>query len=117
MSLLINDVSTTGSTSVNPPSYVETYWPAEGDVITTRQSRQNGTIVLDPQGDLNEVTLIWPPDNVSQVGQIRRIAVVSGSIANLVIPDTTIYNQTTAMMNSDFPEYQKIMASTWMRII
>lgn len=100
-------------------SYVEDYWPTEGQVITTRQNAQNGTIILEMENGeaIEELTLIWPPDNVSQIGQIRRIAVLSGSIANLVVPDTTFLNGQPSMMSSDFMEFQKIRPNTWMRML
>lgn len=96
---------------------VSTYSPAGGGTVTFNSAGQDETMVLDLGGAITNLTVVFPPNANSAVGQIIRI--FAGNAVNGTVSYTNGTRDpsgpTTFADNTTYA-WQKINGTTWVRI-
>lgn len=75
-------------------------------------NRSDGTLFLTPAGPLAALTISFPNDANSTLGQIRFIGCTQ-SIASLTMNNATFLNTITSVNANDFYAFQKVLPNTW----
>lgn len=94
------------------PQSVQSVIPTTGQSIQMTDDATSGLIWLNPAGTLASLTLVFPTDANSDIGQIRRIA-TSKIITSVTLSGATILNPTTTLNANDCFGFQKVSAGTW----
>lgn len=95
---------------------IQTVTPTTGQTVVMTNDNKNGTLILTPAGTLATLTITFPTDGNSRVGQIRRFASTS-IITALTINGAVILNSIVAIAVNECFSYQKVSANTWVRLI
>ena len=108
-----------GQTIAGLQETVQTASPTTGSTITATILGTNETAYLTPSGTLAELTFALPANANSQVGQILRVfstqivTTLTVSSSGLTLHGTAI----TALAANTAYAWQKVDASTWIRIL
>lgn len=94
------------------PKSIQTVAPLTGTTVQMTDDNSDGTIWINPSGNIAALTLLFPTDANSDLAQIRRIATAK-NVSALTLAGATILNSTVTMNANDCVTYQKIGASTW----
>jgi hypothetical protein len=94
---------------------VQTETPASGDTVVMTASAGNNTLVIEGAGTLAELTVEFPDDGVTRVGQILRIAPLV-AITDLTLTGSTFINPPVTLAANEVAQLQKISATEWLRI-
>lgn len=98
--------------------FVDTVTPVTGDTVVMRDTNEDGVLRLTPAGLLATLTINFPSDANSRIGQIRRIA-ANKAISLLSLGQIgggfVVINGITSMVLGDEVSYQKVAANTWQR--
>ncbi len=93
----------------------QTASPTTGQTVQMNDNNLDGTLYLTPAAGLAALTITFPSDANSRIGQIRRFA-TNKSVAILTMAGATILNNVTALVANDCFSYQKVAANTWVRL-
>jgi hypothetical protein len=99
------------NTGVSPKA-VQVVTPLTGAIVQMSNDNTDGTIWINPATNIAALTLTFPADANSDLGQVRRIA-ASKVVTTLTLTGATILNSTVTMNANDCVTYQKIAANTW----
>jgi uncharacterized protein YidB (DUF937 family) len=92
--------------------------PVTGDTVSMNTDKKDETIVLTPAGTLAALTLVFPPDASSRIGQIERV--ISSQIVTALTVSAaglTIRGTAVTALAADVPiAFEKIAAATWQRL-
>lgn len=97
---------------------VTPYTPVTTDTITASATKQNETVYLVPAGTIAAATFVFPTNANSRIGQVLRlvstqiVTTLTVSSSGLTLQGTAV----TALAVNTAVAWQKIAASTWMRI-
>ena len=108
---------TAPETKKNRPT-VSVYSTVNGSTINTNTSGVDETIFLDHSSTAAASTIVFPTDATSVVGQTLRVFARS-AVTALTVTSTglTLYGTAvTALTASQCVEWQKVAASTWIRV-
>lgn len=94
------------------PRSNQTVVPTDGQTVQMTNDNTSGTLWLTPSGSLSALTINFPSDANSDIGQYRRFA-CSKAITTLTLAGGTILNPTTTMNLNDCFCYEKVAANTW----
>lgn len=94
---------------------VQTATPASGDTVAMTDTAGDGTLVIEGSGTLAALTVQFPDDANSRVGQVRRIAPLV-AITALTLTGSTIINAPATLAANEVATFQKISATEWLRI-
>lgn len=88
--------------------------PTTGQTVSFLNSSVDQILTLNPAGALAALTITFPSDASSRLGQVVRVAAMQ-SIAALTLSGATILNGVTAMVSGDAFSFLKINTNTWVR--
>lgn len=88
----------------------------EGDTKEVTPSSNHTTVVVQDGAGVTDLTLVFPDNSVTRIGQIILIATLI-SVDNLVLSGPTILNAPGALLANDNAGFQKIEENLWLRII
>lgn len=89
--------------------------PTTGQTVVATDDDKDRTIVLTPAGALADLTITFPSDGASRLGQVLCIT-TSQAITNLAFTaGPTVGNWSASALAGDFFVYQKVGANTWRR--
>lgn len=88
----------------------------DGGTYQIVPSSSNTTLVINEGPDVNTLTILFPPDDISRVGQIVRLASLI-SVSSLTLAGTNIMNTVEQLQPNDCVGYQKIEETGWVRIV
>lgn len=97
-------------------NYVDSVTPLTGQTVTFRQDSSDGTVYIQPAGAIAALTLNFPSDAVSRIGQICRVASTQ-NIASLTMTGGVVMDPISSLSANDFFEFHKLKANTWTRVI
>ena len=88
--------------------------PTTGQTVSFQNTYADQILTLNPVGALAALTVTFPSDASSRLGQVVRVAAMQ-PIAALTLSGATILNGVTAMVSGDAFSFVKINANTWVR--
>lgn len=94
---------------------VQDVTPETGDTVVMTDTPADGTLLIQGGVTLAALTVTFPDDDTSRVGQIRRIA-SRVAITALTLNGTTIINGPTALTANQVVAFQKVTDTSWMRL-
>lgn len=107
---------TPGGGQPNAIPVVITAAPATGATLTFNNNGADQTYNIEPAGALAALTVTFPSEATSRIGQIVRIFSTQVITALTLNGATTIRNAATAAVANDVSSYQKVKANVWDRI-
>ena len=96
-------------------STVQAATPTTGQTVVMTADARDRTLYLTPAGTLATLTVTLPADATSRVMQIARIA-TSQIITALTINGATTILATVTTLAIGSVTFQKVAASTWIRV-
>lgn len=90
----------------------QTVIPLTGDTVRMSDDASSGVIWINPATNLSTLTLNFPSDANSVLGQTRLIA-SSKNVTTLTLANATVLNTTTVLNGNDCFTYMKIATGTW----
>lgn len=110
-------ISVIESGEIHPPlPTVQTIQVEEGAVENIVPTSFHTTVVLRDGVSVNDLEIVFPPDNVSRIGQIILLTSLT-QVDNLVLSGSTILNGVSSILTNDNVGFQKIEENLWVRII
>ncbi len=94
---------------------IQTASPTTGQTVVMTDSAVDGTLYLTPAGALLALTVTFPTNANSVLGQIRRIASTQ-AVTTLTLDGATILNPLTAIVANTATSFQKVASNTWIRL-
>jgi hypothetical protein len=95
--------------------FYDIFTPVEGDTIQIRQTAQSGMIILDPATNLNNLTINFPADSTTRIGQ--RLTIISmKQVSNVNWTGATFMNSTDMLDTNDAFDIRKTKSNVWVRI-
>lgn len=91
--------------------------PNSGDTIQMSATALDGTLLIAPAAALASLTINLPPEAVSRLGQVRRIATTKAIAALTLTGATSIMNAVTSLSGGDCVQYQKADSNTWFKLL
>lgn len=93
----------------------QTATPTTGQTVVMNDNTLDGVLYLTPAGTLATLTVTLPTNANSRLGQIRRLSTTQ-ELTGLTINGGTVLNSPTTLTANGTVAFQKVAASTWMRI-
>lgn len=90
--------------------------PTTGQTVALTGDNKDRTLVLAPAGSLLALTITFPADGVSRIGQVVRITSSQAIVALGLTAGVTVLGIATALLANECFSYQKTAANTWKRI-
>lgn len=91
---------------------VQPVTPTNGQAVQMTDNSTDGTLFLTPAGTLASLTVNFPSDANSVLGQIRFVGTTQ-AITSITMTGATILNMFTAMNANDCFGFQKVTVNTW----
>lgn len=88
--------------------------PTTGQTVTMTADDKDRTLILTPAGALLALTVAFPADATSRLGQLVVIT-SSQAITTLTASGATVSGLVAALVGGDSFTYQKVAANTWRR--
>ena len=89
--------------------------PTTGTTVLMQDDDMDGTLVLTPAGSLLALTVTFPSDANSRIGQIRRITTTQAITTLTLNGASSILNTVTTLALGGSCAFEKIAANTWAR--
>lgn len=89
--------------------------PTTGQTVTLVNDDKDRTLVLTPAGAIAALTITFPSDANSRLGQIVGITTSQPVVAVTLTAGVSVSGFITSLSPNDFAIYQKIAANTWRR--
>lgn len=89
--------------------------PTTGQTVVMTDDSTDGTLWLTPAGALLALTVTFPSDAKSTLGQVRRVG-SSQAVTNLTMGGGTILNGIASFIINDCFSFQKVAVNTWIRV-
>ena len=99
------------ATYAKKPTF-QTASPTTGQTVVMTDDDTDGTLYITPAGALAALTITFPSDANSRVGQWRRVACTK-AVAALTLGGVTVLNATSSLIINDCFTFEKITANTW----
>lgn len=91
--------------------------PTTGQTVAVTNDSRDRTLWLSPAGTLAALTITFPSDANSRLGQIVRLG-SSQVITALTLNGATILNTAATLASAgDMYSFQKVAANTWARLV
>jgi|SRR6267154_2768315 len=94
------------------PRVVQTVVALTGQTIQMTDNSADGTLFLTPAGTLATLTVNFPSDANSILGQMRILATTQ-NITTLTLANAIFLNMITTINANDCFAFQKVAANTW----
>lgn len=91
---------------------IQTVTPTTGQTVQMLDNQNDGTLFLTPAGTLATLTVRFPSDANSVLGQIRFVGSTQ-AITSLTMTNAVFLNAIPALNANDFYAFQKVAANTW----
>lgn len=96
---------------------IQTASPTTGQTVVFTADDKDRTLWLTPAGALAALTITFPTDGASRLGQIVRLG-SSQVITALTLGGATILNTAATLASAgDMYSFQKVAANTWARLV
>lgn len=92
---------------------IQTASPTTGQTVAATSDDKDRTLVLTPAGTLAALTITFPTNAASRLGQVLCITTSQAITALSVTAGQTITGVPAGLAANDFITFQKIAASTW----
>lgn len=93
----------------------QTASPTTGQTVAATSDDKDRTLVLTPAGTLAALTITFPSNAASRLGQRFSVTTSQAITALSITAGQTITGAPTTLAANDFITFQKIAASTWRR--
>lgn len=108
---------TSGGGPVASTPDVQLASPTNGQTVAITSDSRDRTLWLTPAGVLPTLTITFPSDANTRIGQFIRIG-SSQVVTLLTVNGATLLNTATTIANAgDLYSFQKVAANTWARLI
>ncbi len=94
---------------------IQTASPTTGQTVTAVNDDKDRTIVLTPAGTIAALTITFPSDANSRLGQIVGITTSQTIVLVNLTAGVTVSGFVAGLSPNDFTVYQKIGVNTWRR--
>lgn len=91
---------------------VQPVTPISGQTVQMTDNSTDGTLFLTPAVTLATLTILFPSDANSVLGEIRFVGTTQG-ISSLTMGGANVLNVFTSMNANDCFGFQKVAANTW----
>lgn len=89
--------------------------PTTGQTVVATDDDKDRTIVLTPAGTLAALTITFPSDGASRLGQLLKITTSQAITAFSFTAGPTVNGFPSSAAVNDFFTFQKIAANAWRR--
>jgi hypothetical protein len=91
---------------------VQPVTPTSGQTVQMTDNSTDGTLFITPAGTLATLTVLFPTDANSVLGQIRFVGTTQ-AITSITMSGATILNVFSSMNANDCFGFQKVTTNTW----
>lgn len=91
---------------------IQNVTPTTGQTVQMENTSNDGTLFLTPAGTLASLTISFPSDANSALGQIRFIGSTQ-AITSLTMTNAVFLNSIVSLNANDFYAFQKVLPNTW----
>jgi hypothetical protein len=89
--------------------------PASGGTVVIPTGFLEASVWLEPSSDLATLTIVFPGDSQSKLGDIVRVG-SSKNINSITLTGANILNPLGALSVNDVATYEKLATNTWVRL-
>ena len=100
----------------NAQQDVQNLSPTAGQTISMTDNSVDGLLWLTPAGTLATLTVNFPSDANSRIGQVRSVG-SSKQITAITLSNATFFNTVSTIALGECYSFQKVAANTWVRIL